>query len=215
MNDKPNVNLPVSTGGVSNLLHEAQQSAGFEKRLTFKQGVYYCDGMEIPLGTKLTAQCVGWCKKWIKFVDKRHVDSKIYRIFNGERPVDRDMLDDRDKNSWAKDKNGVPQDPWVLQFLLPMTDPETDEVMIFSTSSKGGTRAVGDVITMYARRAQREPTCGQPVVRLSSTQMPTADFGKVLRPCFDVIGWDDGLKPVREVPDDVLKKNDFNDEIPF
>jgi hypothetical protein len=54
--------------------------------------------------------------------------------------------------------------------------------------------------------------------------MPTKNFGDVPRPHFEIVGWDDDgvvdgggvpREPIRTVSEAVLKKQEFDDEIPF
>lgn len=216
MATEPNGNLPA-TQEISNLIKAAQKdSSGFQKRLTFNgnTGVYTCDGQEVQLGTKVIAHCLSWVQEWIKFVDRQFVEKKLYRVSNGEHIPTRDQLDDQDEKFWSKGRDRKPQDPWTLRFLLPMWHAETDETMVFTTPSKSGQRAVSDLVTIYGRRAQRQPECGQPIIKLQSVIMTTS-FGSMHKPSFDIVGWDDGLKPIREVSDEDLRKGDFNDEIPF
>lgn len=214
MNDKPSENLPARPEA-TNILNEANSEAGFEKMLKFKKGQYECDGEEIPLDTRMVAHAIGWAKAWIKFKDKQVVERKIYKVAQGQHAPDRDQLDEREERLWPMGINQRPQDPWVFQFLLPMEDPEDGEVRIFVTSSFGGKRAVADLCKVYALRAQRDPNCGQPIVRLKVMQMQTSNYGKVPRPHFDVIGWNDGSMDVKEVSEGALRKQDFDDDIPF
>ena len=124
-------------------------------------------------------------------------------------------MDAKDQKFWDKGINNLPKDPWVFRYLLPMQKVDTDEPMIFVTPSWGGRRAIDDLCSIYARNNIRNPNCGQPIVRLESASMPTKNFSNVARPNFTVIGWDDGIKPVREVSDAELRKADFSDDIPF
>lgn len=218
MNDKQNTNLPVPTEA-ANILNEAQSDAGFEKLLKFKKGEYEAAGEPVSIGTRMTAHCVGWTKAWIKFKDKKFADRKIYRVAKGDRVLDRDQLDERDEKLWPIGLNGQPNDPWVFQFLLPMEVCETGDLMIFVTSSFGGKRAVADLCNAYGRRAVRDRQAGQPIIKLQTAQMPTQKFGKVLRPHFEIVSWDDGAQSVREVPDQLLSgpsaAAEMDDEIPF
>lgn len=218
MNDKQTENLPA-TQGAANILNEAQADAGFEKLLKFNKGEYEAAGENVPLGTRVTAHCIGWTKAWIKFKDKKFADRKIFRVAKGDRVLDRDQLDDRDEKLWPIGLNGQPNDPWVFQFLLPMENCETGDLMIFVTSSFGGKRAVADLCNAYGRRAVRDARAGQPVVRLQKTMMQTQNFGKVPRPHFEIVSWNDDSVSVREVPELAAGGGgvaaEMEDEIPF
>ena len=210
-------NLPARPE-ILNILNETRDNASFEKMLKFDRGKYLCDGQEIPVGSKFIAHCIGWAKEWVKFQDGQFIERKIYRISKGERPPERDQMDAKDQSLWSRDtkyNNGQPKDPWLFRYLLPMQNAETDEPVLFVTPSVGGRRSIDDLCSAYAHRAVRDPDCGQPIVRLQVAIMNTPKFGKVQKPRFEIIGWDDGVQPVREISDAVMKAKDFEDEIPF
>jgi hypothetical protein len=219
-----NETLPARHDEARNIGEEAERDAGFQKMLKFKKGEYWCDGVEVDLGTKLVAHCVGWTKTWVHFVDQKVVDRKVYRVARRERAPERDQLPDNDQSKWPIGINKQPADPWVYQYLLPMEDPATGEVRIFVGSSFGGRRAVADLCTAYSRRAEKlkaaGKVCGQPIIALQMLMMPTKNFGDVPRPHFEIVGWDDEAatserEPIRTVSEAAIKKQEFDDEIPF
>ena len=116
--EQPTTNLPAKKE-VDLIAAAAQEDAGFEKLLKFKKGVYESDGSEVPLESEFIAHCVGWTKCWIKFIDSKVVDRKMYRVADGRRAPDREELDDTDPSKWGKGPDGKPSDPWVYQYLLP------------------------------------------------------------------------------------------------
>ena len=133
----------------------------------------------------------------------------------GERPPEREDLDDFDEDKWPEGIDGKPADPWLFQYLLPFETISSGEVIVFVTASFGGRRAVADLCSAYAKRARKNGNCGQPIVRLAKTEMPTKKFGRVLRPQFDVVGWDEMANDIEEVPPAVTSEAAFADEIPF
>lgn len=211
-----------------NIADEAETDAGFMKMLKFKKGDYWCDGEEIALGTQLVAHAVAWTKAWIKFENRTVVERRIYRISKGEHAPERDRLVDAegkvmdaDESFWPMGINGKPADPWVYQYLLPM-ESKNGEVRIFVASSFGGRRAVADVCSAWGRRRAKQPNCGQPIIKLEKLMMPTRNYGDVPRPYFEIIGWDEGDAVFAGsgpdgggIPDEVLRKQEFQDEIPF
>ena len=222
MNDEK-YSLPAKDE-IQNIADEAQQDAGFQRMLKFKKGEYWCDGEEVKLGTKYIAHAVGWTKTWVHFEDQKVVERKNYRVARGEKAPERDQLPDNDESKWPMGISGRPADPWVYQYLLPMENVATGEVQIFVASSFGGRRAVADLCAAYSRRAGKSKDKGQPIVTLQMMLMPTKKFGEVPRPHFEIIGWDDGdnigsvgpsRPPIRDVSEEVLKKQEFEDEIPF
>ena len=211
----PNLPAAPETAEITNILNEARKNATFERMLKYEKGQYFCDKKEVPLGTKVIVHCIGWGKEWVKFKDGQFIERRVYRIGKGERIPERQDLDDQDEKFWNIGLDKQPRDPWVFRYLLPVQIVDTDETMIFTAQSFGGRRAVDDLCFTYAQRAARDKNCGQPIVRLESTTMPSKKYGNVQKPKFEIIGWDDGVVPVREMSAEDLKKTDFNDEIPF
>jgi hypothetical protein len=108
---------------VENIQIAAQEDAGFEKILKFKKGDFFIGDENIPLGTEYVAHVRAWGKCWIKFVDSEMADRKMYRVALGEKPPEREELDDHDQDNWPEGLDGRPADPWVFQYLLPLEDP--------------------------------------------------------------------------------------------
>ena len=148
------------------------------------------------------------------------MDRKTYRVSKGERAPERDELDDNDESQWPSGPDGDPTDPWVYQYLIPFEDVATGDVVIFVTPSVGGRIAVGDLCMAWTRRTKKMPNSGQPIIKLAVGTMPTKKFGKVPRPLFKIVGWDepsgdiDVLPPDKSRPDDAAG-GDFEDSIPF
>jgi hypothetical protein len=198
----------------ANIAAAAQQDAGFLRSLKFNKGHYFVDKKdEVPLGSEFVAHCVGWRKVWMKFEDGKLMHRKEYSMIAGDRVPDRDEMGDNDPSQWPiSDMTKQPQDPWVLQYQLPL-EAKNGDLMIFITSSIGGKRAVADVCAAWSRRAGRDPFCGMPYVKLRETLMPT-NYGGTQRPQFEIFGWDTAKDGVREIKGEV-KQDDMNDEIPF
>lgn len=225
-----NNQLTTISNEASNIANEAMNDAGFAKMMKFKRNgdtsMYLVDGIQIELGTQRIAHCIGWTKVWIKFWDNKVAEKRIFRVARGERAPERDELPDYDVESrkrWQIGLNGQPRDPWVLQFLLPMEEPETGEINIFVASSFGGKRAVADLCQAWGTKARKNANVGQPMIRLQKTLFHTKDYGDVARPLFDLIGFTDSSgEPMREIDTQALDSaadtagyTDMNDEIPF
>jgi hypothetical protein len=185
----------------------AAEDAGFERMLKFKKGVYFVGEEEVPLGTRYLAHATAWTKAWIKFADDKVVDRKHYRVARGERPADRNDLDDLDK-AFTED------DPWSLQYMVPFENMDNGEIVIFTTSSIGGRRAVAELCDAYAKRRKRGYN-GQPIIQLETVNMPTKLWGDVPRPHFGIVGWDDTPETIPEFHVDEAVDDDMKDEIPF
>ena len=210
------VSVPaVGNTEIENILGAAQEDAGFEKILKFRKGEYFIGEELIPLGTGYIAHAIGWTKCWLKFVQDEVVERKIYRVALGERPPEREDLGDLEKDNWPEGIDGKPADPWCLQYLLPLEKASDGEVVIFTTSSFGGRRAVADLCAAYAKRRTKSGSCGQPIVKLAKADMPTKKFGRVPRPQFVIVGWDNPASDFDEPPSVVPSDGEFDDSIPF
>src|SRR5215469_15701523 len=137
---------------LTNIERAAREDANFEKILKFKKGEFSIQEEPIPLGTEYLAHTAAWTKCWIKFADRKVEDRKVYRVALGEKPPEREDLDDLDQDEWPEGLDGKPSDPWVFQFLLPLENIGTGEVVIFCTASIGGRTAVANLCTAYVKR---------------------------------------------------------------
>jgi hypothetical protein len=133
---------------VENIHVAAQADSGFEKILKFKKGEYFVGDEEIPPGTQYIAHAKAWTKCWIKFVDSEVAERKTYRVALGEKPPEREDLDDQDQSKWSEGLDGKPADPWVYQYLLPL---ETRRAAKWSSSSPRPL-AAGARSPIFARR---------------------------------------------------------------
>src|SRR5215469_9824135 len=191
---------------LENLRAAAQEDAGFEKMLKFKKGDYSIADEPLALGTEYLAHTTAWTKSWIKFVDGEVAERKMFRVALGEQPPEREDLNDLELIG-QKDSDGMSADPWLFQYLLPLEDVASGEVVVFCTSSFGGRRAIADLCSTYAKRT-RKTGCGQPIVRLGTAEMPTKKFGKVPRPLFEIVRWDQGDAEVIPL---AVSEDDFRD----
>jgi hypothetical protein len=226
-NDAP---LTTQNNEAQNLLDAASEGEGGGKLLKFKKGQYLIGDVLIPIGTEYLAHATAWTKAWIKFSDGK-VERQLFRVARAERPPERQELGSLDESAWPFGPDGKRSDPWVFQYLLPLENLETGDVAIFVTSSVGGRQAVSNVCREYAKRMLKGHS-GQPIVRLAVGEMPTKNFGKVLRPDLEVVHWDDAggdsvavetsLATANTVETATAPKraaigrhNDMDDDIPF
>jgi hypothetical protein len=122
---------------------------------------------------------------WIKWLNKRMVDFNIGFTRDRFHPKKRVELDDNDPNLWLKG------DPWSLTFLLPLSDPRSTELFIYSTTSRGGKDALANLQDAYADNCEQHPEDGGklPLIQLASSWYPHPDYGRVEVPVFDIVGW--------------------------
>lgn len=224
MDDQNNKSITTRGAEVENIENEARSDAGFDPFLTFKKGDYFISDDGVALGTEFIAHAIGWTKVWRKYDGEQVVERRVYRVAKGERPPEREDLDDwPGTENWPVGDDGKAYDPWALQYLVPFENPETGEVVVFTTRSIGGRRAVADLCKAWTTRTKKITNCGQPKIKLAVTDFPSKRYGKVKRPLFTVIGWDD--RDQTDAAVEVLPPDDgeefgssggaMDDEIPF
>ena len=95
-------NVPAIVNGPENILIAAQEDVGFDKILKFKKGDYFIGEQKVPLLTKYIAHPEAWTKCWTKFEDNKVVDRRLYRVARGEKPPEREDLDEQDESTWRR-----------------------------------------------------------------------------------------------------------------
>jgi len=222
-------NLQTFNTEIANIDDAARQDASFDKSLKYKKGDYLIDdSIPVAQGTRYLAHPEAWLKTWLKFGKDPNGEwellaKHVYRVARGEKAPEREDLDDwPEKTNWPKDDDGEPTDPWVLFYLIPFATLDSGELIIFQTRSGGGRRAVADLAKEWTRHAIKNGG-GQPIVALGETTFPSKKYGKVRRPLFTVVDWDDAAvsnaSPVNDVPPDeellAADDGDFDDRVPF
>jgi hypothetical protein len=148
---------------------------------------------EIEIGTKMVAIIPSMLHGWIKWEGGHPVAHEMGVVVEGFRLPKREDLGDPEENGgWEKDDHGVARDPWQRNALLVMVD-EDDNIYTFSTGSKGGLSALGELVAAYCKHARTHPT-QLPLIEPQSSSYKHTDYGKVHTPVFKVIGWKEQAK---------------------
>jgi hypothetical protein len=208
MENSDNKKIVTISSEVENVEETAREDASFEAFLSFKKGEYVVDEKEVPVGTEYLAHPEAWLKVWRKYDGEKVVERHVYRTAKREKPQVREDLDDwPGTEGWPIGDDGKPYDPWALLYLVPFENAETGDMVVFSTRSIGGRRAVADLAVAWARRCKKIKNCGSPKIRLAVTSMPSKKWGPVKRPLFQIVDWED-REPARITPPG---GDDFND----
>jgi hypothetical protein len=202
---------------------EAAAEAGSEygKILKFVKGEWLIGEDIVPEGTEFIAYVDELARAWIKFEDQSVTDRRIVKVAIG-RPPEREGLGDTDPSEWELGEDGKPRDPWVLQWLLPMSPVDAvGDLVVFATSSKGGIGAIGTLCQVYGR----SPRNGLlPIVALKCASYKHPQYGKVLKPDLPIVGWhgtapqvvgSNSTHPSSGAGGACAPANDLMDEIPF
>jgi hypothetical protein len=167
---------------------EAAAEAGseFGKILKFVKGEWQIGDDTVAEGTKFIAYIDELARAWIRFEDQSVTDRRITKVAMG-RPPEREDLGDTDSSKWEVGEDGKPRDPWVMQWLLPMSPADAaGDLTVFATSSKGGIGAIGALCQVYGR----SPRNGfLPIVALKCASYKHPQYGKVLKPDLPIVGW--------------------------
>jgi hypothetical protein len=127
---------------------------------------------------------------WIKFNGAGEAPDRVGGLlFDGFVLPLRESLGDLDESAWEEGLNGQPQDPWLHQQNLVLQRTDTQELFTFSTTSKTGRKAVGNLLRHYTRMKKSHPD-ELPVVRLGKGGFQHSDqrVGFVVTPVFVVVG---------------------------
>jgi hypothetical protein len=161
-------------------------------------------------------------REWIKFNGDGVPPTLIsVGIYEDARLPSRDDLGDPE-DTWPINKFGQPDDPWKLQYRVPLV--ATDESgEIFELTNRGLTavRSFEDLIRRYGNHPQRKKGL-VPLIELVSTTYPNKRLGTDMpKAVYKIVGWveRDGSAPVKK-PDPItsgksLLADEMNDEIPF
>ena len=87
----------TTTTAAENIAAAAREEAGFDRMLKFKKGTFSVGDDEVALGTEFLAHPAAWTKAWIKFVDEKVAERQFYPVAQGERPAQREDLDELDE----------------------------------------------------------------------------------------------------------------------
>jgi hypothetical protein len=139
-------------------------------------------------GKKLVADFLDLMKGWLSFKDGKPI-YVVVRVADGMSAPRRENLGDTDERLWGEKQ----EDPWKPVFVLPFFDPETRETFIFSTTTEGGTRAVGSLVNAFnAEQRERPKTVpALPVVELDNDSYENNKGKRIFTPILDIVGWTD------------------------
>ena len=171
-----------------------QATGGARNIIKFRKGRFFYgqDDDEIPLGTRLIANMAEAKVGWVRWWDGRPSDEIMVLIGDGVAPPRRNELGDDDRGLWETDDRGDPKDPWQFTNHLPLIGPETGEVFLFATATRGGIGAIGAFAKAYGTLYRQKP--GKlPIAELRASDYahPNKAYGRVDVPVFELVDWMD------------------------
>jgi len=163
------------------------------KILKFNKGLWEIGDDEVPEGTQYVVLMDQVAREWVKFEDGSPTERLRFPIANKVPPPPREDLGDHDSSQWEIGDDGKPRDPWTLQWQLPMLPiGALGDLVIFTTSSKGGEICLASLCGIYGR----SPRNGMlPIVALKTRSYKHKTYGKIQTPDLPIVGWDNGGAP--------------------
>lgn len=173
-------------------LDEVAPSGIAGRLIKFKEGKYITtdDEKEVPEGSEFILLADDTVVGWIRFNGTGEApDREMGLLFDDFVMPTRESLGDLDQKEWEIGLDGQPADPWQHQQMIVLQNPETQELFTFSTSSRTGRRAVGNLLRHYTRMVKTHPD-QLPVIRLGKGGFEHKDkrVGFVDTPVFVVVG---------------------------
>jgi hypothetical protein len=185
-----NGNLPANLShAAANLLKATTRANPI---LRYKKGKYFIGEDEVPLGREYIAFPREWTRGWVKWEDGQVVAERLGKPAEGYVPLDRDELGDNEKQG--------EEDPWSQQNLLPLVDVETDEFIVFASSSFGGSLAIQKVVNRYSREIAAGKNLGNPTIKIDTYDRPSKDYDPIPTPRFIITGWENDSAPLGHPP---------------
>lgn len=177
---------------------EAQnQRAIIGHLLRFTKGDYLAgqDDDEIAVGTEFIANMDEMLAGWIRWQDNKPTDHVMGKVSDGYQPPRRNELGDTDKEQWEIDATGQQRDPWQFSNYLLLkgtfaADSGKNELYTFTTSSRGGLNALGNLCKVYGQAMAQHPD-EYPVIALGVSAYDHRDraFGRIKVPVLKIVGW--------------------------
>lgn len=149
---------------------------------------------EVPAGMEFVCDMMQFNIGWTKWVDNKPVAQHMGKLVEGFTPPRRPDLGDMDEELWETDDRGTVRDPWQFTNTVILRKPgksaaDDANLFTFSTSSKGGINAMGDLCKAFARMI-KEKAEGLPIITLQTTSYKHPVYGKVKKPEFKIVGWE-------------------------
>jgi len=163
--------------------------------LKFTKFGEYCAGQEeelIPYGTRMGAYMdslsVGY-QRWDEDGSGGPAETIMGPIAQGFVPPKRETLGYLDKSAWQSFDDGRPKDPWQFTNKIVLANIATKELFTFSTSSKGGLSAIGQLCLKHGEHIRQKPEEG-PILELQmgSYRHSNRNYGEIRFPIFKVVG---------------------------
>jgi hypothetical protein len=162
------------------------------KFLRFAKGDYQAGEANelVSTGTQVVAALDELMIGWIKWFGGKPAEHIMVRVLDAKIPPKREQLGADNLDEWEIGADGKPRDPWSYVNYLPIMAAQDGALYTFTTSSRGGIQAIGNLARRYAHHRKRNPLVF-PLIGLSvgSYQHPNPQFGRIKFPDFTPAGY--------------------------
>lgn len=173
------------------------------------------DGEAIPIGTRMLVNIRSLKVGWQKWVDNKPAEQRMGYVADGFQPPRRNELGDDDEAMWERMPDGNPRDPWQFTNVVIMMEVDSEELFTYSTGSKGGWSAIGELSKAYGARERQKPH-EYPAIELQVRSYEHATYGEIRAPKFIIVAWQNPPQKLIEIegaseqatllpPDDVVE----------
>lgn len=160
--------------------------------LKFSKGDYTAGSTddEVPLGTRLVAVMGSLTIGWVKWQGSRPAEQRMGPVADNFQPASRSELGDTDESEWETDGEGASRDPWQFTNYLILVEQEAGKTFTFTTSSRGGLGAIGELSKSYGKTMRQRPD-QFPVIELDvgSYLHSNRSYGRIKFPIFKIVDW--------------------------
>lgn len=146
------------------------------------------DESELAAGTRLIANMDELLIGWVRWEDNKPTEQLMGRVAEGFQPSRRNELGDDDESRWETDDDGKPRDPWQRANYLILKAEEGDQLYTFTTGSKSGLNAIGELCKVYGRQMRQRPD-DFPIIALTPDFYIHPKYKKIFVPKFEIVGW--------------------------
>jgi hypothetical protein len=156
----------------------------------FGEYAYGAYDEELKHGSRLAAHMQTLTIGWQEWRGNRPARAVMGLLVKGFEPPQRKALGDTDKTLWETDGDGKARDPWQFTNMLVLSDPHTRELYTFTTSSRGGLGAIGELSKKYSSHLRVTPD-EVPIVALEMGSYRHRDksFGEIRYPILKPVEW--------------------------
>ena len=143
----------------------------------------------IEEGTQFIANMDELFVGWVRWSNNRPTDHVMGKVVERYQPQRRSELGDNDPNQWETDDRGEPRDPWQPTNYL-LLEGEEEELYTFTTSSRGGINAIGELCNKYGKLERQKPN-DYPVVEIGTGSYMHSNkaYGRIKYPTLTIVGW--------------------------